>query len=154
MLVTKYCTFYVPLLILFTVKTQNSKNIKKYILICFLFALKVFIIKWKSKNHPLYLLINQHQTEILYWLINTAWSYSATYFENKIVMSFLRKSGLKENRSGFITQMHYMEILVLQNVTTHVIYCYSEYHLHYIQPSFPKSLSLSVHAAIYLPVLV
>lgn len=98
--------------------------------------------------------MNQHQIEIVYCRINNVWSYSAAYFESKIAIRFWRESGLKENSSGLMTHMHYMEIMVLQNsVTTHVIYYYSEYPLHYTKPSFLKSLFLSVHAEIYLPSL-
>lgn len=57
----------------------------------------IFYLLWKfsSSSEVLYPLINQHQIEILYFLVNNVWSYSAAYFESKIVMSFWRESGLK-----------------------------------------------------------
>lgn len=74
-------------------------------------------------NEILYIFMNKLQIEILYWLINNALSYPAASFENTIVMILCTERGIKENHSGLITQMYYLEIDVLQNsITTDVIY--------------------------------
>lgn len=76
---------------------------------CFLFALKDVIVKWN------FVLINQQQIEILYWLINNALSYSAAYFENKTVIILWRERGIKENSSGLIIQVHYWKFMFFKH---------------------------------------
>lgn len=81
-------------------------------------------------------------------------SYSAAYFENKTVIILWRERGIKENSSGLIIQMHYLEIHVLQTLLQCMLFIsYSEYPLDYPKPLFPILLCPSVHSQIYLPSL-